>query len=50
MQKPCDPELGRDGCPHVSLRVSYDNGDSNKVDVPFAEVPTPGHWNWPPRA
>ncbi|QAU06236.1 hypothetical protein SEA_RICKMORE_1 [Gordonia phage Rickmore] len=18
-------------------------------DLPFAEVPTPGHWNWPPR-
>lgn len=47
--KGCDPELGRDGCPHVSLRVFYDNGDSNKPEVPYAEVPTPGHWSWPPR-
>lgn len=47
--KGCDPELERDGCPHASLHVYYGNGTSNKEDVPYAETPTPGHWNWPPR-
>ncbi len=27
----------------TSLTVEHVNG------VPFAEQPTPGHWNWPPR-
>lgn len=33
----------------VSLLVLYPNGSSNKAKVPYAEEPTPGHWNWPPR-
>lgn len=32
----------------VDLFVIYRNGTSHKSDVPFAEKPTPGHWNWPP--
>lgn len=41
--------LGKEGCLHASLAVFYDNGLSFKADVPFAEQPMPGHWNWPPR-
>ncbi|MGI5216253.1 hypothetical protein [Nocardia sp. CA-290969] len=33
----------------VDLFVMYRDGTSNKAKIPFAEVPTPGHWNWPPR-
>ncbi|WP_043654390.1 hypothetical protein [Nocardia thailandica] len=33
----------------VDLFVIYRNGTSHKERVPFAETPTPGHWNWPPR-
>lgn len=31
----------------VDLFAMYPNGTSHKV--PFADQPTPGHWNWPPR-
>jgi hypothetical protein len=37
------------GVPYVDLFAIYPNGTSHKSDIPFAEDPTPGHWNWPPR-
>jgi hypothetical protein len=33
----------------VDLFALYPNGTSHKTNIPFAEEPTPGHWNWPPR-
>lgn len=34
--------------PHVSLCVLNPTGFFFNHVVPFAETPTPGHWNWPP--
>ncbi|MCM6774973.1 hypothetical protein NDR87_26370 [Nocardia sp. CDC159] len=47
--KGCDPALKREGCPHASLAVLTPTGMHFAQEVPFAEQPTPGHWNWPPR-
>lgn len=33
----------------VSLAVLNPEGLYFNTSVPFAEEPTPGHWNWPPR-
>lgn len=33
----------------VGLAVLNPTGMFFNQHVPFAEVPTPGHWNWPPR-
>lgn len=33
----------------VSLCILNPTGLFFNQDVPFAETPTPGHWNWPPR-
>lgn len=33
----------------VSLVVLNPSGLFFNQDVPYAETPTPGHWNWPPR-
>lgn len=33
----------------VALAVLNPNGMFFNPGVPFAEEPTPGHWNWPPR-
>ncbi|MGW5519119.1 hypothetical protein [Nocardia africana] len=33
----------------ADLFAIYPNGTSHKTSIPFAEEPTPGHWNWPPR-
>lgn len=33
----------------VSLAVLNPTGMFFNECVPFAETPTPGHWNWPPR-
>ncbi|ANA85381.1 hypothetical protein SEA_PHLOP_77 [Gordonia phage Phlop] len=38
-----DPET------RVSLCVVNPTGLFFKENLPFAETPTPGHWNWPPR-
>lgn len=43
----CDVE--HIGCPRVSVAVINPTGLFFKEDMPFAETPTPGHWNWPPR-
>lgn len=37
------------GVPYVDLFAIYSNGTSHKDAVPWSDVPTPGHWNWPPR-
>lgn len=34
---------------HVGLCVLNPTGMFFIQLVPFAEQPTPGHWNWPPR-
>ncbi|RYF60306.1 MAG: hypothetical protein EOO27_06340 [Comamonadaceae bacterium] len=34
----------------VGLCVLNPTGQFFNQNVPFAEEPTPGHWNWPPRA
>jgi hypothetical protein len=34
----------------ASLAVLNPTGLFFKEDVPYAGQPTPGHWNWPPRA
>lgn len=34
----------------VGLAVLNPTGMFFNQLVPFAEEPTPGHWNWPPRA
>lgn len=33
----------------VDICVLNPTGMFFNQDVPFAETPTPGHWNWPPR-
>lgn len=44
----CDVE--HIGCPRVGLCVLNPTGQYFNREVPYAETPTPGHWNWPPRA
>lgn len=39
-----------DGRNSVALCVLNPTGLFFNTDVPFALTPTPGHWNWPPRA
>lgn len=41
-----------DGSDRVSLVAFYpaEALQRHVHDVPFAATPTPGHWNWPPRA
>ncbi|QWS68186.1 hypothetical protein SEA_VANLEE_69 [Gordonia phage VanLee] len=34
----------------VGLCVLNPTGQFFNRDVPYAETPTPGHWNWPPRS
>lgn len=34
---------------HVMLCVLNPTGAFFNQMVPFADEPTPGHWNWPPR-
>lgn len=45
----CDTNLGKPGCPHVSLCVMNPTGYFFNQEVPYADTPTSGHWNWPPR-
>jgi hypothetical protein len=47
-----DGIMGADVFPNhvVSLAVLNPTGMFFNTDVHFAETPTPGHWNWPPRA
>lgn len=33
----------------VDLHIFYRTGQFDMQRVPFAETPTRGHWNWPPR-
>lgn len=33
----------------VGLCVLNPTGQFFNRDVPYADTPTPGHWNWPPR-
>ncbi len=33
----------------VGLFVANPTGIFLNRDVPYADAPTPGHWNWPPR-
>lgn len=40
-------EVAEDGS--VGLAVLNPTGFFFNRGVPFAEAPTPGHWNWPPR-
>lgn len=35
--------------PVVGLCVLNPTGQFFNRDVPYADEPTPGHWNWPPR-
>lgn len=44
-----DMPVPQDGQPNIDLFAIYPNGTSNKMNIPFAAEPTPGHWNWPPR-
>lgn len=37
------------GVPYVGLAVLNPTGVFFNESVKFAESPTPGHWNWPPR-
>lgn len=37
------------GRPYVGLCVLNPTGQFFNRSVPYAEKPTPGHWNWPPR-
>jgi hypothetical protein len=39
-----------DGVVSVGLCVLNPTGQFFNPLVPYAAVPTPGHWNWPPRA
>ena len=43
--KPDDKELTE----VVGIAVFNPTGLFFNLETPFAEVPTPGHWNWPPR-
>lgn len=40
-------EVGEGGS--VGLAVLNPTGLFFNLNVPFADTPTPGHWNWPPR-
>ncbi|WP_201790366.1 hypothetical protein [Prescottella equi] len=46
--KELDP-VPEHGIPYVSLCVVNPTGLFFKEDLPFAETPTPGHWNYMPR-
>jgi hypothetical protein len=35
--------------PNVALCVLNPTGFFFNQNVPFAQNPTPGHWNWPPK-
>jgi hypothetical protein len=37
------------GVPYVDLFAIYPNGTSHKPNIRYADEPTPGCWNWPPR-
>lgn len=44
------PNTGPDGyVKSVGLCVLNPTGQFFNRDVPYADEPTPGHWNWPPR-
>jgi hypothetical protein len=43
------PDLANPSKVHVGLCVLNPTGMFFNQLVPFAEVPTPGCWNWPPR-
>lgn len=43
-------EPGADPVQFVGLAIFNPTGMFFNQTVPFAEEPTPGHWNWPPRA
>lgn len=43
------PELADPTKTHVGLCILNPTGMFFNQLVPFAEEPTPGHWNWPPR-
>lgn len=45
----CNPWPEETGALDVSLCVLNPTGMFFTDRVPFAETPTPGHWNWPPR-
>lgn len=47
---PEPPELADPSLLYVGLAVLNPTGMFFNQLVPYAEVPTPGHWNWPPRA
>lgn len=34
----------------VDLAVLNPTGMFFNLDVPYCDVPAPGHWSWPPRA
>lgn len=34
---------------YVGLAILNPTGMFFNPAVPYADVPTPGHWNWPPR-
>lgn len=46
-----DDSFGTDEHPEtrVDLAVFYESGLAFRRNIEFAESPTPGHWNWPPR-
>lgn len=41
------PELPYDST--IDLLVHDLGGDYREFCVPYADIPTPGHWNWPPQ-
>lgn len=49
VQPGCDCAMHCEFGPTVSLAVLNPTGMFFNEDVPEAEEPTPGHWNWPPR-
>ncbi|AXH67914.1 hypothetical protein J4T99_gp118 [Mycobacterium phage Bromden] len=47
---PEQPNSGPEGyVPSVSLAILNPTGMFFNEYVPYADEPTPGHWNWPPR-
>lgn len=44
------PDLADPAKTYVGLAVLNPTGMFFNQLVPYAEAPTPGHWNWPPRA
>lgn len=41
--------VAEDPTVYVGLAVLNPTGMFFNERVPYAETPTPGHWNWPPR-